>query len=638
MNNVKEHQQPLLQYFCHCQKGKPNAAIFGAVRNYFKLIAYTKPYKTQVAFSILFNIFSVIFSLFSLTMIVPFLNVLFEQQRQYEPAPWSISVKSLLNNFNYYLAKYVEQHGQMNALILICLFTVIVFFLKNACRYLGMYFIAPVRNGVVKDLRTKLYDKILELPIGYFSEERKGDIMSRMTSDVAEIEWSILNSLEASFREPINILLFLFTLITLSPQLSLFVMVLLPLSGLLIARIGKSLKKKSTSLQERMGQLLSSIEETLGGLRIIHAFTAEEFSRNKFSTINIAHNKLMNKIGRRTDLSSPMSEFLGAAVMAVVMYFGGKLVLSPAQELEPSEFIAFIAIFSQLISPAKAFTTAYYHIQKGLASKERIDKILEAEIAIREIENPLPIVTFENKIEYKNLSFSYRNGEAGYVLKNINVNIEKGKTIALVGQSGSGKTTLADLLPRYYDPSEGGIYIDGKNITQLKIKDLRSLMGVVNQESILFNDTVFNNIAFGMQNTSVDAVIQAAKIANAHDFIMDMPEKYQANIGDRGSKLSGGQRQRLSIARAVLKNPPILILDEATSALDTESERLVQDALNALMKNRTSVVIAHRLSTILSADEILVMQKGEIVERGTHHELLANGSYYKKLYELQNFT
>lgn len=346
----------------------------------------------------------------------------------------------------------------------------------------------------------------------------------------------------------------------------------------------------------------------------------------------------MNRIGRRTDLSSPMSEFLGAAVMAVVMYFGGKLVLTPTHELEPSEFIAFIAIFSQLIAPAKAFTTAYYNIQKGLASKERIDKILDAEIAIREIENPLPVAAFESMIEYKNLSFSYRNGEAGYVLKNINVKIEKGKTIALVGQSGSGKTTMADLLPRYYDPSEGGIYIDGKNITQLKIKDLRSLMGVVNQESILFNDTVFNNIAFGMNNVNEEAVIQAAKIANAHDFIMEMPEKYQTNIGDRGSKLSGGQRQRLSIARAVLKNPPILILDEATSALDTESERLVQDALNALMKNRTSVVIAHRLSTILSADEILVMQKGEIVERGTHHELLATGRYYKKLYELQNFT
>ena len=571
-------------------------------------------------------------------MIVPFLNVLFEQEHHYEPAAWSLSVKSLLKNFNYYLSQYVAKEGQMKALMLICLFTVIVFFLKNITRYLGMYFMVPVRNGVVKDIRTKLYDKILELPIGYFSEERKGDIMSRMTSDVQEIEWSVMSSLEASIREPINIILFLFTLLTLSPELSIFVFVLLPLSGLLIAQIGKSLRKKSTSLQEKMGQLLSSIEETLGGLRIIHAFTAEDFSRKKFHVINKEHNKLMNKIGRRSDLSAPMSEFLGAAVMAIVMYFGGKLVLSPSQQLEPSEFIAFIAIFSQLIAPAKAFTSAYYNIQKGLASKERVDKILNAEIAIREVESPLPIASFESVIEYRNLSFAYRKGEQGYVLKNINVSIEKGKTIALVGQSGSGKTTMADLLPRYYDPSEGGIYIDGKDIRQLKIKDLRSLMGVVNQESILFNDTVFNNIAFGMNNVSEEAVMQAAKIANAHDFIMEMPDKYQTNIGDRGGKLSGGQRQRLSIARAVLKNPPILILDEATSALDTESERLVQDALNALMKNRTSVVIAHRLSTILSADEILVMQKGEIVERGTHQSLLAPGSYYKKLYELQNFV
>ena len=571
-------------------------------------------------------------------MIVPFLNVLFEQQHDYKPSPWGYSIKALLNNFNYYLSKYVEKEGQMQALMLICVFTVIVFFLKNLTRFLGMYFIAPVRNGVVKDIRTHLYNKIVELPIGFFSEERKGDIMSRMTSDVKEIEWSVLSSLEASFREPLNIILFLFTLITLSPQLSLFVMVLLPLSGLLIARIGKSLKKKSTALGEKMGQLLSNIEETLGGLRIIHAFTAEDTSRDKFGMLNKAHNKLMNKIGRRTDLASPMSEFLGAAVLSIVMYFGGKLVLSPAHELEPSEFIAFIAIFSQLISPAKAFTTAYYNIQKGLASKDRIDKILNAEISIKEIEHPYGISSFEQQIEYRNLSFAYRKGESGYVLRSINIKVEKGKTIALVGQSGSGKTTLADLLPRFYDPTEGEILIDGKDIRTVKIKDLRSLLGVVNQESILFNDTVYHNIAFGMSNASEEEVINAAKIANAHDFIMEMPEHYQTNIGDRGSKLSGGQRQRLSIARAVLKNPPILILDEATSALDTASERLVQDALSALMKNRTSIVIAHRLSTILTADEIIVLHKGEIVERGTHQELLAIGNYYKKLYDLQNFN
>ncbi len=571
-------------------------------------------------------------------MIVPFLNVLFDQQQHYQPAELTLSVKSLLDNFNYYLSEYVKREGQMQALMMICLFTVVVFFLKNVTRYLGLYFIAPVRFGVVKDIRTGLYNKILELPIGYFTEERKGDIMSRMTNDVHEIEWSIMSSLEATFREPINMILFLLTLLTMSLQLTLFVFVLLPVAGFIIARIGKGLRKKSTQQQEKMGQLLSSIEETLGGLRIIHAFTAEAFQKKKFEVINKDHNRLMNKIGRRGDLSSPLSEFMGAAVMAVVMYFGGQLVLSPDQQLAPSEFIAYIAIFSQIIAPAKSFTTAYYNIQKGLASKERIDKILLAEVVIKESETPVHIKDFTGKIEYKDLSFAYRKGESGYVLKNINLNITKGQTIALVGQSGSGKTTMADLLPRFYDPSEGAIYIDGINIRDLHVKELRKLMGVVNQESILFNDTVFNNIAFGMNEVSREAVIHAAKIANAHDFIMEMPEQYDTNIGDRGSKLSGGQRQRLSIARAVLKNPPILILDEATSALDTESERLVQDALNALMKNRTSIVIAHRLSTILSADEIIVLQKGEIVERGTHTELLAKGSYYKKLYELQNFA
>ncbi len=571
-------------------------------------------------------------------MIVPFLNVLFAQEQYYQPTELTFSVKSLLDNFNYYLSEYVKQEGQMQALMMICLFVVVVFFLKNLTRYLGLYFIAPVRFGVVKDIRTRLYDKILSLPIGYFTEERKGDIISRMTNDVHEIEWSVMSSLEATFREPINMILFLLTLLTMSPQLTLFVFVLLPIAGFIIARIGKGLRKKSTQQQEKMGQLLSSIEETLSGLRIIHAFTAESFQRRKFDVLNKEHNRLMNRIGRRGDLSSPMSEFLGAAVMAVVMYFGGKLVLSPDKQLTPSEFIAYIAIFSQIIAPAKAFTTAYYNIQKGLSSKERIDKILDAEVLIKEAASPVVINDFVKKIEYRDLSFAYRKGESGYVLNNINLSVVKGSTVALVGQSGSGKTTMADLLPRFYDPSAGGIYIDDINIRDLKISDLRKLMGVVNQESILFNDTVFNNIAFGMDDVKLEDVMHAAKIANAHDFIMDMPEQYQTNIGDRGGKLSGGQRQRLSIARAVLKNPPILILDEATSALDTESERLVQDALNALMKNRTSIVIAHRLSTILSANEIIVLQKGEIVERGTHTQLLETGKYYKKLYELQNFA
>ena len=571
-------------------------------------------------------------------MVIPFLNVLFNQQQEYHRVPWSLSIKSLLDNFNYYLADYIKANGQLKALMLISLLVVIMFFLKNLTRYLGMYFMQPIRAGVVRDIRSKLYDKIISLPIGYFTEERKGDLMSRMASDVQEVEWSIMNSLEAVFREPLNIVLFLIAMINMSPELSVFVLILLPLAGLLIARIGKSLRKKSTQLQIKMGSLLSTIEETLSGLRIIHAFTAEKFSQDKFRNINNDYKNIATRIGRRGDLSAPMSEFLGTLVMAIVMYFGGQLVLSPERKLEPSEFIAFIAIFSQLIPPAKNFTTAFYNIQKGLASQERINAVLDAEVAIREIANPTKIKEFNREIEYKSVSFAYRKGDVGYVLKNINLKIAKGKTIALVGQSGSGKTTLADMLPRYYDPSNGEIFLDGNDLRALRIHDLRSLIGVVTQESILFNDTVFNNIAFGMQHLSEAEVINAARIANAHDFIMEMQDGYQSNIGDRGMKMSGGQRQRISIARAVLKNPPILILDEATSALDTESERLVQDALTHLMQNRTSLVIAHRLSTVVHADEIIVLQKGEIVEHGTHQELLNKAGYYRKLYEMQTFA
>ncbi len=571
-------------------------------------------------------------------MIVPFLNVLFSQDKNYVLLPWSVSVKTLLNNFNYYLADFVVQQGQLQALFLISMLVVVLFLLKNLTRYLAMVYLAPIRNGVVKDIRSALYNKILALPLGYFSDERKGDIMARMTNDVQEVEWSIMTSLEATFREPLNIIIFLVTMFTMSPQLATFVLVLLPLAGLIIGRIGKSLKKRSARVQLKMGELLSNIEETLGGLRIIHAFTAEEVSEKKFGDINNQHFKMMNRIARRRDLASPLSEFLGTLVMVVVMYFGGQLVLAPDSNLDPSEFIAFIAIFSQLIPPAKNLTTAYYNIQKGLASSERIYSILDAPVLVKEKENAEPISNFNSAVQYRNVSFAYRKDEEATVLKNIDLEIKRGKTIALVGQSGSGKTTLADMLPRYYDPGNGGIFIDGKDLRDLKLKDLRKLIGVVTQESILFNDTVFNNIAFGSENASMDAVVEAAKVANAHEFIVQLPEGYNTSIGDRGGKLSGGQRQRLSIARAVLKNPPILILDEATSALDTESERLVQDALYKLMQQRTTLVIAHRLSTIVHADEIIVMQKGEIVERGTHQELLAAAGYYKKLYELQSFA
>lgn len=570
-------------------------------------------------------------------MIVPFLNVLFSQERNYVLKPWSGSVKVLLNNFNYYLSDFVVQHGQLEALSFISLLVVILFFFKNITRYLAMYYLVPIRNGVVRDIRRDVYSKILTLPIGYFTDERKGDIMARVTNDVQEVEWGIMNSLEAAFREPLNIIIFLVTMFSMSSELTLFVLVLLPIAGLLIGRIGKSLKKKSSLAQIKVGELLSNLDESLGGLRIIHAFTAEEKSKERFGHINQSLFRMLNKIGRRRDLASPLSEFLGAAVLTIVMYFGGRLVLGANANLEPSEFIAFIAIFSQLIPPAKALTTAWYNIQKGLASAERIYHILDAPVAVKDIENPKSVKAFSGAVQFKNVSFAYRGGEAGYVLKNINLDIPHGKTIALVGQSGSGKTTLADMLPRYYDPSEGQILLDQTDIRELRIFDLRKLLGVVTQESILFNDSVFNNIAFGIDDASEADVIHAAKVANAHEFIVNMPEGYHTNIGDRGGKLSGGQRQRISIARAVLKNPPILILDEATSALDTESERLVQDALTKLMKDRTTLVIAHRLSTIIHADQIIVMNKAEIVERGTHHELIEQGGYYKKLYELQTF-
>jgi subfamily B ATP-binding cassette protein MsbA len=607
------------------------------VKNYFRLLRYIRPYKGRAITSIVFNILTVFFSLFSLTMIVPFLNVLFSQDRNYKLQEWSLSVKVLLNNLNYYLGDFVVQHGQLEALSFISLLVVIMFLLKNFTRYMAMYYLVPIRNGVVRDIRRDVYGKILSLPVGYFTDERKGDIMARVTNDVQEVEWGIMNSLEAAFREPLNIIIFLVTMFTMSPELTTFVLVLLPIAGLAIGRVGKSLKKKSSLAQGKMGQLLSNLEESLGGLRIIHAFTAEEKSEKRFGEINQQLFRMNNKIGRRRDLASPLSEFLGAVVLTIVMYFGGRLVLGPDSSLEPSDFIAFIAIFSQLIPPAKSMTTAWYNIQKGLASSERIYHILDAPVAVKDPENPKELPSFQSQVHFDHLSFAYRKGDDGYVLKDIDLVLPYGKTIALVGQSGSGKTTLADMLPRYYDPDKGAVRIDGVDLRELRIKDVRKLIGVVTQESILFNDSVFNNIAFGVDHATEEQVIEAAKIANAHDFISAMPEGYHTNIGDRGGKLSGGQRQRLSIARAVLKNPPILILDEATSALDTESERLVQDALTHLMRNRTTLVIAHRLSTIVHADEIIVMHKGEIIERGTHQELLEKGGYYKRLSDIQTF-
>lgn len=543
---------------------------------------------------------------------------------------------TLKENLYYYSGFLIEKYGAIDTLMYISFMILALYFFKNLFRYMGMFFIAPIRNGVVRDLRNEMYNKVLILPLAYFSEQRKGDIISRMSSDVLEVEWSILSSLEAIFREPITIILFVLTLFFLSPTLTVFVLIMLPISAVLIGLIGRSLKKSSEKGQKQLGSILSIIEETIGGLRIIKGFTAIDSSNKKFQENNQVYTKLMIGLYRKRDLASPLSEFMGVSVVVSILWFGGRLILGENATIDAATFLVYIAIFSQILPPAKAITTAFYNVQKGAASVERIEAVLNAEEQIVQKENAVAKKDFQTEIEYQGLSFDYVAGTQ--VLKNINLKIKKGQMIALVGASGGGKSTLVDLLPRFYDPQQGKISIDGIDIKDLIIDDLRSLLGIVSQESILFNDTIFNNIALGVEDkVSEEEVIAAAKIANAHEFIAKMENGYQSNIGDRGQKLSGGQRQRLSIARAVLKNPPILILDEATSALDTESERLVQDALENLMKNRTSLVIAHRLSTIKNADEIVVVNNGEIAERGTHQELLEKQGVYARLHAMQSF-
>jgi subfamily B ATP-binding cassette protein MsbA len=604
--------------------------------NKFKrLFAYTRPYSKYVGLNIVFNIFSVIFGLFTIAMVIPFLRLIFKLEDTTQAATPAMGGMQHAKEYFYgQLSGFINLYGQQYALLMLCLGIVILFFLKNLFRYLAMYFLAPVRNGVVSDLRQKVYNKILGLPLGYFSDERKGDIMSRTTSDVAEVEWSIMSGLEMVYREPLSILITLGMLYFVSPELTITSLVLLPIAGLLIGRLGKTLKKSSSLGQSKLGEILSLIDETLGGLRIIKGFTAEGQMKEKFKAENSAFNRLQNTIYRRRDLASPLSEFLGTTVMVILIWIGGSLILSGDKRLNPEEFIFFIALFSQILNPAKALTSAWYNLQKGFASLDRIDHILDAEDTVAEKANPAVITDFEHAIEYKNLRFKYNTKN---VLNNINLKIEKGKTIALVGPSGAGKTTLADLLPRFYDCTEGELLIDGKNVKDLSIHSLRGLIGVVSQETVLFNDSVANNILLGKQGATTAEIEEAGRIANAQEFIARLDGGYNYNIGDRGTKLSGGQRQRLSIARAVLKNPPILILDEATSALDTESEKLVQDALTVLMKTRTSIVIAHRLSTIQNADEIIVLNDGEIVERGTHNELINKGGLYKRLCDLQAF-
>lgn len=607
------------------------------MKSFKNIIKYALNYKVYALLNIVFNILAVIFELLSMLLFVPFLNILFEQSTITisEKPDFSFSKDYFEAYFNYTASQYIEDDNKIKVLLFVCVLVGVMFLLKNLFRYAAMFFIAVLRTGVVRDMRNELHTKLLSLPLLFYSEEKKGDIISRVTTDVQEVEWSILNSLELMFKEPISVTLSLVVMIGMNPKLTLFSLILLPTSGFIIGRVGKSLKKTSGKLQSQMGELLSSVEESLGGLRIIKAFHAEKTVDKKFQTLNQDYTDLHLKMMRKRDSASPLSEFLGSTVMVTLAYYGGSLVLDGESNFNGGEFIGYIIIFARLLSPIKAISSAYSIIQKGAASAERIDELIKAENNIKEIENPKSLSSFTNNIHYKNVSFGYTNE---LVLNEIDINIEKGKTIALVGESGGGKSTFADLLPRFYDVSSGSIEIDGVNIKDLKLDNLRSFIGVVTQESILFNDTVFNNISFGSENATKEQVFEAAKIANAHEFISQLENGYETNIGDRGSKLSGGQRQRLSIARAVLKNPPILILDEATSALDTESEKLVQDALFKLMQNRTSIVIAHRLSTIQNADEIIVLQQGKIAERGTHAELINKEGIYKRLSDLQTFS
>ncbi len=569
-------------------------------------------------------------------MIIPFLGILFgTQEMVYETVDLTFSIESIKINFNYFISNLIMQYGNINTLLIISVVIITGSLLKNGFMYIAMYYLAPVRNGVVRDIRNALYAKTLVLPLSYYSNERKGDLISRMTNDVYQIELSIISSLEMIFREPITIIVYLASLLVISPELTLFVAILLPFSGYIIGKVGKSLKKTSTIGQRYLGSIISMMEETLTGLRIIKVFNAENKTNEKFNDLNDQYTGVMNRIFRRKYLAKPMVEFLGTLVVIFIMIYGATMVLGRGGELSSQAFIGYLLIFSQILNPAKSFSTAYYNIQRGLASADRTEEILQATVNINEKPNAIPIKEFKRSIEFKDVSFKYEND---WVINNVNLEIPKGKTIALVGQSGAGKSTLVDLIPRLYEVTKGKITIDGIDVRDLIIKDLRSLMGNVNQDPILFNDTFFNNIAFGNRNAGKEDVIKAAKIANAHEFIIKYEKAYDTNVGDQGNKLSGGQKQRVVIARAILNNPPILILDEATSALDTESEKLVQDALTKVMENRTSVVIAHRLSTVVNADIICVVHEGKIVEMGKHKELLEQKGYYYKLHNLQMFS
>ena len=609
------------------------------MKNFVAVLAFMRSYKRNAALGVTFNILTALFGLFSFTMMIPFLNVLFglsDDIATVKPV-FEMDFKVAESWFMWHIQDLMQQNSKVYGLFLISGLIVVLSLFKNISRYMAVYVIAPLRMGIIRDIRNKLFKKILRLPISYYSGEKRGDIISKMTSDVTEIEISVMRSIDMLFKDPILLIVYIGMLIFMSWELTLFVFILLPITGGIIGTIGKNLRKAGFKSQTLLGNLMTIVDETLSGFRVIKAFNAEDKMEKRFLEENQKFTSIMIKMWRRRDLANPLSEFLGSVVMVSLMIYGGSMVLEGKvgnDSLTASTFLTYLAIFSQIISPAKSISTAYYNILKGMASIDRINEILLAENPIKEIEKPIHLDSFKKSVEFKNVSFKYDEKK---VLDNVSLTIKKGQTVALVGQSGSGKTTLVDLLPRFWDIQEGDILVDGHSIKDIKIVDLRGIMGNVNQEPILFNDTIFKNIAFGVESATKEEVIAAAKVANADEFIVKTDDGYETNIGDGGGKLSGGQRQRLSIARAVLSNPPILILDEATSALDTKSERLVQDALVNLMKNRTSIVIAHRLSTIVGADIICVMDEGKIVEQGSHEELLKLNGYYSKLQQMQSF-
>lgn len=607
--------------------------------NYFKkILKYAKPYAKFAWLNVLFNILYAIFNVLSILGFIPVLGILFNQEEKVYKQPVYEGLSSLYKyvqgSLNFKVTQMVEVGGIDRALLFICILSFSLFFFKNLFRYFASFVLNYLRNGVIKDLRDAVYRKIIELPLSYFSEKKKGDIIARMTSDVQEVEFSFLKQLETVVREPLTIVLTLISMFAISVKLTLFVFILLPVSGVIISLVGKKLKANSLLAQQETGNFISFIEETLTGLRVIKGFNAEDKIERKFNASTTKFRDLMTSVLHRKTLASPMSEFLGSATIIAILWFGGRLVLGENSDMSPQEFFGYIGLFYLVLNPAKAISTAFYEIQKGTASAERILKIVEAENIITDKPNAIIKKDFTSNISFENISFKYKDE---YVLKDFSLTIQKGETVALVGQSGSGKSTLANLITRFYDVNEGVVKIDNQDIRDISQKSLRELMGIVTQDSILFNDTVKNNISLGVEEASTEQVIEAAKIANAHEFIKDLPKQYETNIGDSGNTLSGGQKQRLSIARAVLKNPPIMVLDEATSALDTESEQLVQKALEEMTKNRTSLVIAHRLSTIQKADKIVVLKKGKIVEQGKHEELLAKKGEYFKLVTMQSF-